>query len=260
MQSRLTIVGQGDCAAYRCLKPRKKSCSSRQPDDPSVQGGTLYDARLSTGGKSANSQKAGVNSIKKEHARRKDKNEDCVLIGEVEEQDSGREELNIWDLPGYVAALCAQDGYEYGVQFCKQVTKSKRYRLNARLRCLRYKYSHPGCGCKAAFMAKARRDEQGWLVSESTMHNHERVGERRRSLSEKRKKAVREAILKNCPGNFRIPFINYTPPALKSTSRVADTDEDDFVDDVIPSRSLEVQNRIWNTKHVDDVNTMSRGQ
>ncbi|KAI0560206.1 hypothetical protein FGB62_121g013 [Gracilaria domingensis] len=108
-------------------------------------------------------------------------------------------------------------------------------------------------------MAKARRDEQGWLVSESTMHNHERVGERRRSLSEKRKKAVREAILKNCPGNFRIPFINYTPPALKSTSRGADTDEDDFVDDVIPSRPLEVQNRIWNTKHVDDVNTMSRG-
>ncbi|KAI0565632.1 hypothetical protein FGB62_16g025 [Gracilaria domingensis] len=169
----------------------------------------------------------------------------------VEEPDAVREDLNVWDSPGYVADLCLQEGYEYGVQFCKQVTKSKKYRLNVRLRCLRYKYSHPGCSYKAAFMAKARRDEQGRIVSESTMHNHERIDERRRILSEKRKNVVKGAILKNCPDQFRIPFINYTPPALKPTSREADNSDKDFMDDLIPSRPAEVQKMVSGHNHVD---------
>ncbi|KAI0562633.1 hypothetical protein FGB62_56g116 [Gracilaria domingensis] len=176
----------------------------------------------------------------------------------VEEPDAVREDLNVWDLPSYVADLCLQEGYEYGVQFCKQVTKSKKYRLNVRLRCLRYKYSHPSCDCKAALMAKAGRDEQGWIVSASTMHNHERIDERRRNLSEKRKNVVKEAILKNCPDQFRIPFINCTPPALILTSKEAENNDEDFMDDLIPSRPAEVQKMVSGHNHVDRDVSMRR--
>ncbi|KAI0561553.1 hypothetical protein FGB62_78g00 [Gracilaria domingensis] len=163
---------------------------------------------------------------------------------EKDSDDTSCVEWTVLDLPKYVFDLCESEGYEYGVQFCKPVTRSRQYGLNVRLRCLRYKKKHPGCGCKAAFMAKALLNEKGWILSGTNVHNHERLQLDRRGGKTKRRDAIRATIKKNAPARLRIPFITFTPKtpvdAVRTTTVAASeggSDADDFMDTLPPRPS-----------------------
>ncbi|KAI0565126.1 hypothetical protein FGB62_22g97 [Gracilaria domingensis] len=201
--------------------------------------------------------------------------------GLIEEEDCARKKPNArqkhvlkerdergdaLDLPGYVHDLCAQEGYEYGVQFVKQVTRSKAYRLNVRLRCLMHKKKPPGSGCQAAFMAKALRNGQGWIVSASYAHNHERLSTNCLGKKDKRRDAVKSVILKNCPSGYKILSIHYNPTALKKGN---DSDDDDFTEVQVSPRPQRVKdwlgslstNQMNGTDHMNskEVGNLSSG-
>ncbi|KAI0562175.1 hypothetical protein FGB62_65g315 [Gracilaria domingensis] len=129
-----------------------------------------------------------------------------------------------------------------------------------------HKKKPPGSGCRAAFMAKARRNGQGWIVSGSYAHNHERFSTNCRGKKDKRRDAVKSVISKNCRSGYKIPFIHYNPTALKKGN---DSDDDDFTEAQVSPRPQRVKdwlgslspNQMNGTDHMNskEVGNLSSG-
>ncbi|KAI0559825.1 hypothetical protein FGB62_135g02 [Gracilaria domingensis] len=146
----------------------------------------------STSKKSADPPAAMVSRSEGEDPPPGRRREDLVLHND-DVTASASTHWEVLDLPRYFYDACELDGYEYMVQFCKVVTRSRRYGMNVRLRYLRYKKKPPGCSSKAAFMAKALGNQRAGF----------------RLVKQKRMEAVGAAIKKNAPSTLSIPFVTF---------------------------------------------------
>ncbi|KAI0557096.1 hypothetical protein FGB62_342g015 [Gracilaria domingensis] len=100
--------------------------------------------------------------------------------------------------------------------------------MNVILRCLRHKKEAPGCSCKAAFMAKALRNQKAWVLSGVDVNNHERLPPNSRGRKQKRIEALRAALKKNPPSTLSIPFVTFMPVVDKmEDSNKPQTSKDD---------------------------------